>query len=279
MVYTEHNEWSTYRGVSRVLNAATYHMDAARFAVSEGVRASVWPFWRAGVDVLVHGIELDRVRAAAIGSREEVRSEIGATGRTVVIGTIANYRKTKDYPTLMRAARLVLDNHSEVMFVAIGQGPQEAEVKRLHAELGLGNRFRLLGYRPDATRLLGGFDVFCLSSHMEGYPVAVMEAFAAGLPIVATAVGGITDAIRHGREGLLVPHENPHALAAALETLARDHALRAGCAEAASRRASDFDIRRAVGTIEDTYRRLAHRPTERPLREPATLTGLAGRDR
>jgi glycosyltransferase involved in cell wall biosynthesis len=254
-------------------------MDAARFAVSGGVRESVWPFWRTGVEVLVHGIELDRVRAAALGGREEVRREIGASDRTVVIGTIANYRKTKDYPTLLRAARLVLDGHRDVMFVAVGQGPQEAQVKHLHAELRLGDRFRLLGYRPDATRLLGGFDVFCLSSHMEGYPVAVMEAFAAGLPIVATSVGGITDAIRHGREGLLVPHENPQALASALETLVSQPALRAGCAEAAARRASDFDIRRAVRTTEDTYLRLTHGPSARQLHEPAALTGIAGHER
>jgi glycosyltransferase involved in cell wall biosynthesis len=255
LVYTEHNRWAQYAWPTRTLNRLTYGLDDWQIAVSEGVRDSVAPHRRAGVEVLVHGIVLDAVaeRAAA---RAEVRAGWGVDDDTVVAGTVANLRAEKGYHDLLAAAALV-DAGGPVRFVAIGQGPLEEELRAAHARAGLGARFRFLGYQPDAVRLMAGFDVFVLASHHEGLPVAVMEAAALGLPVVATAVGGLPEAVLHDETGLLVAPHRPVALAAAIEALASDPGRRAALGNEARARAGRFDAARAVAHLESGYRRLA----------------------
>ena len=104
----------------------------------------------------------------------------------------------------------------------------------------------LTGYRPDAVRLMAGCDVFLLGSKWEGLPVALMEASALGLPIVATRVGGIPDSFHDDVDALLVEPGSPEALAGAIERLAQEEPLRRRIGEAAQARAGDFDVKRAV---------------------------------
>ncbi len=154
----------------------------------------------------------------------------------------------------MRAARELADRDPTVRFCAVGQGPLEAEVEALHRALGLDGIVTLTGYRPDAVRLMAGCDIFVLGSRWEGLPVALMEASALGLPIVATRVGGIPDSFRDGIDAVLVAPESPDALADALESLAGDEARRRALGAAARDRSGDFDVARAVARIEDVYR-------------------------
>ena len=148
---------------------------------------------QASTEVVRHGIDVEAV-AATLADRDAVRRELGLDGR-LVVGTVANMRATKGWPDLLAAARQVLDEVDDATFLAVGQGPMEEEIHRLHEQLGLGDRFRLLGFRPDAVRIMAGCDVFCLASHHEGLPIAVMEAMALGLPIVATDVGGLSELV------------------------------------------------------------------------------------
>jgi glycosyltransferase involved in cell wall biosynthesis len=256
LVSTEHNGWSTYALPTRLVNRLTYQLDDAQFAVSEEVRASVSRRLRSRVELIVHGVQVDEVRAQR-SERAAVRAELGFADSDIVVGTVANYRPQKGYPDLMVAAKTTLDIEPRLRFVAVGQGPLEAEVRAEHARLGLGDQFRLLGYRDDAVRILAGCDVFILASHYEGFPVALMEALALGLPVVATAVGGIPDGLTDGQEALLVPPRQPRLLADALLRLADDEALRAAMGAASYRRHSDFDIRRAVRRIEAVYAAVA----------------------
>jgi glycosyltransferase involved in cell wall biosynthesis len=123
----------------------------------------------------------------------------------------------------------------------------------------LEDRFHLLGYREDSARILAGCDLFVLASLYEGLPLAMMEALALGLPVVATAVGGIPEGVSDGVEGLLVPPGRPDLLAEALAALVRDQPLRERMSQAAWQRADYFDIGRAVRGTEAIYRRLAGR--------------------
>ncbi len=255
VVTTEHNAWSTFATPTRLLNAWTAPLDEATFAVSRETLESMAPRVRARAALLVHGVEPERLRALLPG-RDAVRAELGVGPRTLLVGTVANYRAQKDYPTLLRAARMVADGGADVRFVAVGQGPEEAAIVSLHRELCLDGVLTLTGYRPDATRLLAGCDVFCLSSRWEGLPVALMEALVLGLPVVATAVGGVAETITDGREGLLVAPGDPAALAAAIRALAADPPRRASMGAAAARTGRRFDIRVAVRRLEDTYRSL-----------------------
>jgi len=106
---------------------------------------------------------------------------------------------------------------------------------------------------------MAGCDVFVLGSRWEGLPVALMEASALGLPIVATRVGGIPDSFHDGLDAILVEPGSPGALAGAIERLADDEPLRRRIGEAAQARAEDFDVRRAVARIEAVYRSVAKR--------------------
>ena len=265
LVYTEHNTWPSYRAATRIANRLTYRLDDATLAVSEDVRGSVTRRARPGVEVVVHGIDLARVRAH-VPERDVVRAELGAGADDVLVVTIANLRAGKAYPDLLAAARLALDRGLPLRFAAAGQGPLEAEIRAEHARLDLGDRFRLLGYREDAARLLSGADVFALASQHEGLPVAVMEALALGVPVVAPAVGGLREAITSGEDGILVDAGRPQALADAFAAVC-DPARRARLADGARRAGERFSSRAAVERVEQLYRQLAD-ITGAPARPP-----------
>jgi glycosyltransferase involved in cell wall biosynthesis len=129
-------------------------------------------------------------------------------------------------------------------------------MRALHARLGLGDRVLLLGQRDDAVRVLAACDIFTMASDNEGLPVALMEALALGLPVAATAVGGIPEAVTDGVEGLLVPPGQPEALADAIATITDDDERRARMAAAACLAGERFDIRVAATRIEQIYREL-----------------------
>jgi len=253
MVTTEHNAWSTFSLPTRVLNAATAPLDDASLAVSEEARSSIW--WsglRDRTEVVVHGVDLTAIDAAHV-DRSAARAELGVGDRELLVVTVANYRAQKAWPDLLAAASVVLDADPAVRFAGVGQGPLAAEVEAEHRRLGLGERFALLGRRDDVPRILAAGDLFVLSSTYEGYPVALMEALAAGLPVVATAVGGVAQAITPGTEGLLVPPGDREALAAAILTLCRDESLRTSMAASARIRGRGFDIAEVARRLERLY--------------------------
>lgn len=255
VVTTDHSLFDGHQALTRWADAATAGLDDAHLAVSEAVQASLPPRLRRRSIVVPHGIDVEQVRADG-AHRADVRAELGLPPDALVVGTVANLRPVKAYPDLLAAARRVLDERPDVRFVAVGQGPQEAEIRALHAELGLGGGVLLLGHRTDAVRVMGACDVFCLPSHHEGLPVALMEALALGLPVVATGVGGITEVVDDGVEGRLVPPGQPTALAAALLEVLSDKDRRAAMARAAARRGSTLSIESAVRRTEALYEEL-----------------------
>jgi glycosyltransferase involved in cell wall biosynthesis len=252
IVTTEHNPWPTFKPATRFMNALTSPLSDATIAVSEEVRASMWPWMQRRSETLTHGIDLEAARAQ-IGARLEMRRELGINDDLFLVGTVANYHPKKDWPNLLRAARLAYDRDNRVRFCAVGQGPLETQVRALHAELDLQGIVVLTGYRPDAVRLMAACDAFMLASQWEGMPVALMEATALTLPIVATAVGGIPEAFRSGTDALLVRSGDSVALADAVVALANDTVLYDSMRRASACMASRFDVRQAVQRIEGIY--------------------------
>ena len=254
-VYTEHNSWPSYDAVPRVANHATFRLNDAVFAVSADVKDSVAPRLRARVEVLVHGIDLDAVRAQA-SARADVRRELGVGDDELLVVTVANYRTAKGYPYLLHAAAQLRDEDAPIRFAIVGQGQREADVSALHAELDLAGTVHLLGYRPDAVRVIAAADVFALASIHEGLPVAVMEAQALGVPVVATAVGGLREAVTNGENGVLVPPADPVALAGALRAMV-DTGVRARLAAGARAGGERYSSRVAAARLEREYRERA----------------------
>lgn len=255
-VYTEHNRWPSYRTETRLANQATFGLNHAVFAVSEDVRESIPARYRSSVEVLVHGIDVERVRAQR-ANRDETRRELGVQPGESLAVTVANLRAGKNYPGLIDAAREVVDRGVAVRFATAGQGQLEEEITALQRRSGLGDRFALLGYRDDTTRLIAAADVFVLASHHEGLPVTVMEALTLGVPVVATAVGGLPEIVTDGSNGLLVPAGDATALADAIER-ALDPSVHPMLVEGAGATGDRFSNAHAVERIEATYRSLAN---------------------
>jgi glycosyltransferase involved in cell wall biosynthesis len=259
VVYTEHNLWDRYHPATRAANLATFPRNDHVFAVSETVRESIrYPgplrlLPMPPVETLHHGLD---PAALPTPGRDGVRAELGIPEDAPVVGTVANFKAAKDHATLLRAAAQVRQAVPSVRFVLVGQGPLEAETRRLAGELGLEGTVVFAGFRTDAARLMAAFDAFALASTYEGLPIALVEAMATGCPAVATRVGGVPEVVADGVQGILVPSRDPAALADGLERLLGDRALRAEMGAAAAARAKDFDIRKAVRRMEQVYARL-----------------------
>jgi glycosyltransferase involved in cell wall biosynthesis len=259
VVYTEHNLWDRYHPATWAANLATFPRNDHVFAVSETVRQSIrYPgplrlLPMPPLETLHHGLD---PAALPIPGRDGVRAELGIPEDAPVVGSVANFKAAKDHATLLRAAAQVRQAIPSVRFVLVGQGPLEAETRRLAGQLGLDQTVLFAGFRTDATRLMAGFDAFALSSTYEGLPIALIEAMAVGCPAVVTRVGGTPEVVTDGVHGFLVPPRDPAALAAGLTRLLGDRALRDGLGEAAAARAQDFDIRTAVRRMEQVYARL-----------------------
>ncbi len=262
VVATEHNSWASHRRPTRWANRLTSRWNDATFAVTNEARASLSGPTATSAVTLSHGIDVERVAALA-SQRHAVRAELGLDPDAIVIGTVANFRPQKDYPNLVAAARRVCDADPSIRFVAVGQGPGEADTREMVTALGLDDQVMLTGYRPDATRVMAAVDVFVLASRWEGLPVAVMEALALGLPIVATSVGGVAETFTDGVDARLVPANDPAALASALNAVVNDPALRTQLRAASTARSEEFDAQRAIDTIETSYRTGRATPTRR----------------
>jgi glycosyltransferase involved in cell wall biosynthesis len=252
LVSTEHCTWSSYRVATQLVNAALYRGDDQRFASSQQVYRSIWPWFRTGTEVLVHGLMRADLELPVDG-RDAVRAELGVPADAVVVTTVANYRAQKGYPDLLTAARKVVDAVPGVVFLAIGYGPDEAAIRRLRAELGLEDAFHLLGQRHDVMRILGCSDVFALASRYEGGPIAVMEAMAAGLPVVVPLVGFVPDVVTDGVEGWVVEPGRPDQLAERLVDVTTDQARRREMGRAALERSAQFDVADAVASLQLSY--------------------------
>lgn len=147
---------------------------------------------------------------------------------SVLVGNVARLDKVKDQAGLLSAFKLLCDENAPApcRLIIAGEGPQRQALERQIDQLGLVQTVRLLGDRDDVADLLAECDVFALSSIAEGMPVTLMEAMAAGLPVVATNVGGVASVVEDGVTGTLVPASNSHALAEALKTYVADGMLR-----------------------------------------------------
>jgi glycosyltransferase involved in cell wall biosynthesis len=256
IVYTEHNMWDKMALALKALNRATQRLDDRLLVVSEAARRSLPSALGRRATVVIHGIELEPIRAA-LSQRSEirpsVRAEFGLRDDALLALTVANLRREKAYDVLLPAARAVVDNGVPITFVAVGRGPLDAALTEQHRRLGLGDRFLFVGQRADVVRLLAAADLFVLPSRQEGLPVALMEASAAGVPIVATSVGELPAMLCDGADALVVPPELPGALADAVAKLAADPALRHRLGDAARAAADRYDVTRCVREVEAIY--------------------------
>ena len=258
LITTEHNVWGSHARATRVADDLTARGRETHLAVSEAVRSSLPARLRATTEVVRYGIDVPAT-VERRSRRTAVRSELGFSDDDLVVGTVANLRATKGYPDLLAAAREVVAAVPAARFVAVGQGPLADDLAAARDATGLGDRFTFLGYRADAPAVMAAFDVFCLASHYEGLPIALMEALALGLPVVSTTAGGIRELVTADVDAVLVPPGEPGRLAAALTEVLTRPDRRAELAAAAAARGAALDVGDAVARVEAVYAEVAAR--------------------
>jgi L-malate glycosyltransferase len=229
LVQTVHGLTERYRGWRRIKSVLHSSLDGmvsrllgvTVVAVSQDMAARLGARGRRSVRFVPNAIQLPDLERVA-------RADLpGVEPRATVIGTAGRLVPVKAFDVLLAAAPEVARATPDVRFVLLGDGPLMRTLRAQAAALGLDGRVIFAGHVPDVRPYLRAMDVFVLPSHAEGLPMALLEAMAAGLPVVASAVGGVPEVVREGVEGLLVPPGAPAPLAAALSRLAADGPLRA----------------------------------------------------
>jgi len=180
------------------------------------------------LSVIENGIDVGRFAGAA-GDRGAVRAALGIPADAWVVGSVGRLATEKAFPFLIRAAAPLLGPAGHL--VIVGDGAERGAIRAQAEASGVSPFVHLTGARDDVPSLLAAMDVFALSSAMEGLPLCVLEAMAAGLPVVATAVGGLPALIQDGGNGFLVPSGDEPALRARLQALRGDPALARAVAE------------------------------------------------
>jgi len=224
------------------------------FAVSDAVREDQLRYGlpNGKVETLYCGIRVERFRRGSDGS--VLRRELGIPVNAPVVGTIAQAVPDKNVACLVNAMTAVIRRFPDAWMMHVGGGPLVGDLKKQCEELGLADRALFIGVRDDPENVYPAIDVFVLPSVSEGLGLVLLEASAAERPIVASRVGGIPEAVKDGETGLLVPVDDPRALADAVITLLADPAARhrmgrAGRAMVEQR----FDVRRCVSDLFRRY--------------------------
>jgi glycosyltransferase involved in cell wall biosynthesis len=248
-----------FRVRTHPLSRLKYAMPVDRYlCISEGVRqamlASGVP--EAKLRRVPSGVDLDEVRQAGARPVPSLRSLAGLPEDAEVIGTVASLAPHKNHALLLEAAPQVIAERPRAHFVWLGEGECRAELERRRARLGLESRVHLPGFHPEARALMRQFDVFVLSSYLEGLCTSLLDAQVLGVPIVATAVGGVPEVVTDGETGRLVHGLEPGPLARAiLEALAHPE-QRAAWSERARRTVEAFGIAHTAERTLAAYREI-----------------------
>ncbi|MEQ9407825.1 MAG: glycosyltransferase [Fuerstiella sp.] len=211
------------------------------------------------VEVVYNGVDLDSLAAPSADARERLRREFGLTDNHFVILQVARLHELKDHQTALIAVDEARRTVPEIRLLLAGDGPERSAIQQTIAERGLEQHVILTGTRSDIADLLAAADVFLLSSISEGIPLTIIEAMAAGLPVVSTAVGGIPEMIEHRRSGFLAAAGDSLGLAASLIGLHQAPDLRRSIGQEGRRQAeSRFSLEVMLAGYSRLYQEMLH---------------------
>lgn len=250
MLTTEHSvkhHWATER-----LSLMTVRLDDVVIAVSEPVAQSKIALKARSCQTIHHGVDTASLREVR-RDRESISQEYGLSKGLTSILSVANFRPEKGHLRLLNAAQELRRERQDFCFYVAGHGPLEDWVRNEVDTRGMRNYYKVMGLVPNASRLIACADIFVLASDWEGRPVSLMEAMAAGVPSVATAVGGVPEMMESGVTGQLIEPKDPDALTSALRMMLEDPVRTAQLGAAAAESAKSFDMRMSSQRIEALY--------------------------
>lgn len=226
------------------------------------------------IRIIRNGVDLESLVTPGEGTRQETRQELGIKGNVPVVGIVGRLAPEKGHRFFLEAAREVLSLMPEVIFVIVGGGHLEEELRARASALGIISSVRFAGVRRDVARFYETFDLLLSSSLREGTPMVLLEAMALARPVIATSVGGVSALVRHNETGLLVPPGDVPLMAQAILDLLQDQARRGRLARAGQRlireEFSAESMAEAYGRIYEEARAVS-----RAIRRPQTSGRIA----
>jgi glycosyltransferase involved in cell wall biosynthesis len=235
------------------VNRFTSPLDDQVIAVSEYVREIEIARSRVEPNKVVkiyNGVDISSFSGTDLLDQNPIRHEFKISSGAPLLGSIGRLHPQKGYSYLIESMGIILDQYPEAKLLIVGTGELENEIKSQVNRMGLSQSIIFTGIRADIPSILAALDIFILSSLWEGHPIVILEAMAAGVPVVATAVGGTPEIITAGETGILVQPRDPEGLSDAVMRLISNRELRTQIAQAGKKRALDFF------TVENMTRRI-----------------------
>jgi glycosyltransferase involved in cell wall biosynthesis len=254
-----------FRVRTNLFSRLKYALSVDRYlCISAGVRAAMLasgvPAGR--MSLVPSGLEFSELHAAAARAVPELRQWAGLPADAEVLGTVASLAPHKNHALLLEAAPAVIRARPRAQFVWLGEGECRPALEKRRAELGLESRVHMLGFHAEARAFMRQFDLFVLASSLEGLCTSLLDAQVLGVPIVATAVGGVPEVVEDGVNGRLVHTLDPAPLAAALVEALADSDQRAAWVAKARTTVEAFSIdntaERTLTVYREVLRERAH---------------------
>ena len=235
---------------------------ADRMTTRVGVR-------RDRIEVIPNGVDTERFGQIA---RQKARAALSLPPDAFIVVAIGRLVEVKNYPLLIDAARQLRDYGRDALFLVAGEGPLRSDMEQRISAAGLNDRVRLLGVRNDTPELLAAADAFVLTSWSEGMSNTILEAMAAGRPVIATRVGGNPELVVENTTGFLVRPDDPAELVHALGTLAGEPELTRDMGERARLRAErEFSLNRMIARYTAIYEGVATGRRANPAVNPQAV--------
>lgn len=258
VLYTEHNIQEKSHFATRWLNKISFNYQSFALGVSEDVTQSIYRNIAPKIPVktVLNGVNTENFRRDPMRGMA-IREQHNIPLHSIVIGNIAVFREQKSLQDWVRAFGEIAKKFPDVYGLLVGAGPKEKEIKDLVDKLDLKDKIKLPGLQTDTLGYFSAMDIFMMSSAFEGLPIALLEAMSMKCAIVSTKAGGVVEAVRDGKDGLLCQVGQWKELADLSSELILDEEKRKMFQEASRRRVEEaFSLKTTVRTIEETYLKL-----------------------
>jgi glycosyltransferase involved in cell wall biosynthesis len=264
LVFTDHGRYPPEPRLRAFIERQLARRTDALVCVTPALAEYVREFLRLdrAPEVIANGIDAKRYQPDP-ARRAELRREWGAGEQDVIFIAVGRLVEVKNHAMLIDAFARARSAAAASLLVLLGQGALEGQLRQRCRDLGLEDAVRFLGFRQDVAACLGAADVWVNSSTTEALPVSLLEAFAAGRPVIATAVGGIPEALGRPPAGLLVPSNDPTALAGAMVNLMTDEGLRVKLQQLSHERSHHYSLDRMRAEYASLYASVAARSVGR----------------
>ncbi len=253
-----HAERGTIEGKKRniILQRFLWGLAKQVLSVSEAHRKKVTAivgFPHGQIKAIVNGVDTERFSPKP-EIKNEVRAKLGLKKDRICIGTVGSLRPVKNQMLLINACKVVFSRFEHVEVLIVGEGPLKTQLMQTVASLGFSERIHFAGSQSNIPEILNALDIFVLPSLSEGMPNAVLEAMACGLPVIATAVGGVPEVIDNPRDGIVIDSQDEEALVSALTHLLENKDSRAEMGtQGRLRMLKHFSLKKMVRTYETLY--------------------------